>query len=229
MKKQSDTEVPAYLKETYWWAYLHPRAVFFFERQWLVNLILFGNYKKLKNALIEQLTIFKGSRSLQVACAYGDFTDSVLQALGPESSLDIVDVAQIQLDNLESKLAPLGDNVALQKQDSSRLEFEDAVFDNVLLFFLLHEQPKEVRQETVNEAVRVCKPGGRIIYVDYHKPEGSKLLRYFMQFILKTLEPYAMDLWEASIESLHNSENTKVLSTQKYFFGLYQRVVIEKI
>lgn len=229
MKKSLYTEVPAYLNETYWWAYLHPRAVSFFERQWLVNLILFGNYKKLKNALIEKLNIFKGSRSLQVACAYGDFTDSVLEALGPESSLDVVDVAQIQLDNLESKLDPLSNNVVLQKQDSSQLEFGDDVFDNVLLFFLLHEQPKEVRQKTVREVVRVCKPGAHIVYIDYHKPESSKLLRYFMHFILKTLEPYAMDLWEESIESLHNIENTKVLSSQRYFFGLYQRVVIEKL
>ena len=32
-------DVPAYLRETYWWAYLHPRAVKIFEHQWIVNLI----------------------------------------------------------------------------------------------------------------------------------------------------------------------------------------------
>jgi hypothetical protein len=32
--------VPDYLTEHYWWAYIHPKAVRFFERQWLVNLIL---------------------------------------------------------------------------------------------------------------------------------------------------------------------------------------------
>ena len=36
--------VPAYLEETYWWAYVHPNAVSLFERQWLVNLILWGNF-----------------------------------------------------------------------------------------------------------------------------------------------------------------------------------------
>jgi len=38
------TAVPAYLNETYWWAYVHPNAVRLFERQWLVNLILWGNF-----------------------------------------------------------------------------------------------------------------------------------------------------------------------------------------
>src|SRR5215203_5561466 len=36
--------VPRYLEEAYWWAYVRPRAVQLFEREWLVNLILFNNY-----------------------------------------------------------------------------------------------------------------------------------------------------------------------------------------
>ena len=32
--------IPYYLSAHYWWAYVHPRAVKVFERQWLVNLIL---------------------------------------------------------------------------------------------------------------------------------------------------------------------------------------------
>ena len=35
-------EAPDYLTAYYWWAYVHPLAVRFFERQWLVNLILGG-------------------------------------------------------------------------------------------------------------------------------------------------------------------------------------------
>ena len=42
--------VPAYLSDTYWWAYIHPSAVNIFERQWLVNAILWGNFAKLRVA-----------------------------------------------------------------------------------------------------------------------------------------------------------------------------------
>jgi hypothetical protein len=35
--------IPAYLRTHYWWAYIHPHGVEFFERQWLVNLILWDN------------------------------------------------------------------------------------------------------------------------------------------------------------------------------------------
>lgn len=228
MNNDSEESVPAYLKETYWWAYLHPKAVVFFERQWLVNLILFGNYEKLRNALIEQVNTFKGSKSLQIACAYGDFSSSLLDKLGTESQLDIIDVAPIQLENLKRKLGANYKNVFLHKQDSSRLVFEDNSFDNVLLFFLLHEQPKAVREKTVQEAMRVCKPGGKIIYIDYHAPEKNWLLKMFMNFILRTLEPFALDLWVESIESLHNKKIVSLCSKQTYFFSLYQRVIFEK-
>ena len=36
--KRRAPPIPDYLSETYWWAYLHPRAVRVFEREWLVNL-----------------------------------------------------------------------------------------------------------------------------------------------------------------------------------------------
>jgi len=39
-----DLSIPEYLEETYWWAYLHPSAANFSERQWLVNLILWVNF-----------------------------------------------------------------------------------------------------------------------------------------------------------------------------------------
>ncbi|MGB8614562.1 MAG: hypothetical protein WCD60_23485 [Pseudolabrys sp.] len=47
--------VPDYLTAHYWWAYMHPKAVKLFERQWLVNLILCGNYKRLRDAALVEL------------------------------------------------------------------------------------------------------------------------------------------------------------------------------
>ena len=48
---QEAATIPGYLHETYWWAYVHPNAVRLFERQWLVNLILWGNFAKLRDVV----------------------------------------------------------------------------------------------------------------------------------------------------------------------------------
>ena len=75
--------IPEYLQETYWWAYLHPNSFWFFEREWVVNLILWGNMKQLTNAVLEGLPPQPFSRVLQIACVYGDFSNRLAQIAKP--------------------------------------------------------------------------------------------------------------------------------------------------
>ena len=82
--------VPDYLQKNYWWAYVHPRGVKFFDRQWMVNLILFGNMVKLREAALAEFGPRLTGRTLQVACVYGDFTVKLVERLAPGASLDVV-------------------------------------------------------------------------------------------------------------------------------------------
>ena len=220
--------IPDYLHNTYWWAYLHPRAVHIFERQWLVNLILWGNFAKLRDAALQEMGDVINGRVLQVACVYGDFTEHLVRRLGPQGSVDVIDVAPIQIKNLQAKLSnPQHVNALLQ--DSTDLHFEDGSHDSVVVFFLLHEQPADVRRKTISEALRVTKPGGKLIFVDYHKPAAVNPFRYIMVPILTTLEPFAMDVWRGEIvDWLPADIRISKVEKQTYFGGLYQKVVITR-
>src|SRR6185436_12029465 len=138
--------IPSYLSDTYWWAYIHPNAVNIFERQWLVNLILWGNFARLRDAALAELGQQIHGRTLQVACVYGDFSAHLARRIAPGGSLDIVDVLPIQLSNLRRKLPPEVP-VTIYQRDSTALGFADASYDQVVIFFLLHEQPAQARRE----------------------------------------------------------------------------------
>jgi ubiquinone/menaquinone biosynthesis C-methylase UbiE len=223
----ADPVIPDYLQKVYWWAYLHPNAVRVFEREWLVNLILWGNFRSLRDTALAEFDAPMNQRMLQVACVYGDFSQRIASRLGPDGRLDIVDVAPIQLANLRRKLSP-DERIHLHRQDSSALHFADASFDSTLIFFLLHEQPEAVRRATLAEALRATRPGGKIVIVDYHNPTHRNLLRYPMKLVLKTLEPFACDLWTNEIASyLPKSAAITALDKTCYFAGLYQKVVIK--
>src|SRR5208282_2594939 len=92
------------------------------------------------------------------------------------------------------KLSPCGP-VRLLRQDSAALAATNASYDRVLLFFVLHEQPADVRRRTVNEALRGAKSGGRIVIVDYARPRRWLPLRWLWLPVLRRLEPYARELW----------------------------------
>jgi hypothetical protein len=125
--KESLPDIPHYLQAHYWWAYVHPRAVHVFERQWLVNLILWGNYKRLCNAVLHDYGHDLCGRTLQIACAYGDLTPRLVDCVAPGGSLEIVDILPIQLENLAKKL-PKDAPVQLHCMDSAALGFADASF-----------------------------------------------------------------------------------------------------
>ena len=220
--------VPKYLQETYWWAYVHPNAVRVFERQWLVNLILWGNFARLRDAALHELGAVIDGKVLQVACVYGNFTEHLIKRLGPNGHLDVIDVAPVQITNLHAKLTDTC-QVTVQRQDSTDMQFEDASRDGVVVFFLLHEQPVEARHKTIAEALRVTKPGGKLVFVDYHRPVAVNPFRYIMVPILTTLEPFAMDLWRGEITDWLPADIpvTKV-EKQTYFGGLYQKVVVTR-
>ena len=232
MKSPLIIPIPDYLQTTYWWAYLHPRAVQLFERQWLVNLILWGNFARLRDAALDELGTVIDGRVLQIACVYGNLTEYLVRRLGPWGSLDVVDVAPIQIGNLHAKLKTQQTDtrrVTLYQQDASDLQFEAASYNAVLLFFLLHEQPLDVRRQTIAEALRVTRPGGKLVFVDYHRPSRWNPLRYLMVPILTLLEPFAMDLWRGQITDwLPPDAPITHVSKQTCFGGLYQKVVITR-
>jgi ubiquinone/menaquinone biosynthesis C-methylase UbiE len=223
---QEAATIPVYLHETYWWAYVHPNAVRLFERQWLVNLILWGNFAKLRDAALDALGATLPGRTLQIACVYGNFTSRLAQRVARGGGvLDVVDVLPIQLANLRRKLQDDA-AVGLVNRDAADLGFAAASYDRVVLFFLLHEMPQDVRRRTLAEAIRVAKPGGQVVIVDYHRPAAWHPLRAVMKWVLRHFEPFAMDLWEHEVERWLPQGGHRCIHKQTYYAGLYQKLVI---
>jgi ubiquinone/menaquinone biosynthesis C-methylase UbiE len=214
---------PEYLMRHYWWAYAHPRSVQIFDRAWVINLILFGNYRRLGRAAREEFNTTPLGKVLQIACVYGDLSPKLAKrAVAQQGTLDVVDVLPIQLKNLKWKLPPRTP-ARLLRMDSTALSLPDARYDWVLLFFLLHEQPEAERAKTIREALRVLKPDGKLVIVDYGKPCWWNPLRYLLPPFLALLEPFALSLMRRPIAALLPPDMS--VRRESFFGGLYQKVV----
>lgn len=213
---------------------MHPNAIRIFERQWLVNLILWGNYTILRDSCLDALSSSNDNNcktvagdTLQIACVYGDFSQCLVDRLASQAaSLTVVDIAPIQIDNLFRKMNVSTDGkLRLDLADAANLPFPNESFDQVVLFFLLHEMPEPHRRRALHEAMRVLKPEGRVVITEYHQP-SSGLLKMIMRLILQTLEPFAMDLWGKEIHEWLPGNVT--IEKDLFFHGLYQKVVVTK-
>jgi len=187
-----------------------------------------GELLPLRDAALNEIGEKFEGRNLQVACVYGDFSQRAASRLTQESRLDIIDVAPVQLENVKKKVKSFA-NVFLHHDDSADLSFDNDAFDNVIVFFLLHEQPEAVREKTVREAIRVVRPGGKVVFVDYHRPRSFNPFRYIMMPILHLLEPFALGLWKREISDWIPEKNRPRSIHKETFFGsLYQKVVLVK-
>jgi len=224
--------IPEYLTATYDWAYVTPEAVKRFERQWLVNLILWGNFARLRDEALDVLGSELGGKTLQIACVYGDLTTKLIHRHSAEGEIDVIDVLPVQTANLEDKLGKAGfaaDRVGIHLGNSAAMKFADASYDRALLFFLLHEQPEDVRKRTLAEALRVVKPGGKLVIVDYHRPAGWHPLWLPMRGILSTLEPFALDLWRNEVVDWFPADiKPAAISKHTSFGGLYQLIEVTR-
>jgi ubiquinone/menaquinone biosynthesis C-methylase UbiE len=92
------------------------------------------------------------------------------------------------------------ENVRFKVGHAKELPYKENYFDVTCISFGLHEMPYPVRRKVFKEMVRVTKPQGKIIIVDYASPQGKirSLLfyhlvrlyesRYFKEFIKTDLQ-----------------------------------------
>ena len=217
-------EVPAYLEKYYWWAYLRPAALRVFDHAPVVSAILWGQYGRLKQALLNEIGV--GQRVLQAACVYGDLSLDLSRRVGLAGHLEVIDVAPIQVANCRRKLEMFS-QATVRQADAARPG--NGFYDAVCCYFLLHELPDDYKRAVVDALLERVRPGGRVIFVDYHKPHWAHPLKPVTSLVFDTLEPFAKSLWRNEIADFSGKAGRFSWRKETYFGGLFQKVVARRL
>lgn len=212
--------IPAYLQKTYSWAYLNPSNVRLLDREFVVRTILWWQHRRLQRSAF--MEIKPGQQVLQSACVYGNFSPALAERIGPEGGLDVVDVAEVQVQNCRRKLAGY-DNATVRHENVLHMRLER--FDAVCCYFLLHELPDDYKYGVTSVLLNCVRPGGKVVFVDYHKPHWAHPLRLLSSLIFDVLEPYAKGLWRCDIAVFAGHDERFDWRKETYFGGVYQKVV----
>jgi ubiquinone/menaquinone biosynthesis C-methylase UbiE len=219
-----EPEIPAYLQDTYYWAYVNPRNVRLLDREIVVRTILWQQHMKLQRLAFAE--IGTGQSVLQPASVYGSFAPNLARHIGPAGRLDVVDVAAVQVQSAGRKLQPYP---CAHVHHANILDFGRRPYDVVCCYFLLHEVPDEYKFRIVNQLLDKVDPGGKVVFVDYHKPRWWHPLKLITSIVFDTLEPFAKRLWRNEIRDFAYEPERFTWRKETIFGGLFQKAVATRL
>jgi ubiquinone/menaquinone biosynthesis C-methylase UbiE len=237
-KQYSKYALPEYLAKHYWWAYLSPNGVGFFDRPFIVNRILWGQYHKIAQDTVDLFSsenelVMAQQKVAGISCAYGEFFPKLAAHVNVEQ-LYLFDIAPIQLTQIQKKIPAqvLADKCQLFLSNAEQISIASQCVDSAVLFFLLHELPVFSRANVLSETIRITKPGGRIIIADYAENQDDHFFNRVKIFnsVFEKLEPFLGDFWRcdliAELSEQADRHGRKVsMTSERYYFNRFYRLL----
>lgn len=141
------------------------RKLFHFPAPAFIGVFLDSNYRRKiqpPDAIIRRSGIKPGQRVLEIGCGSGAYTTFVARAVGPDGTVEALDIQPAMLKQLEKKLQlPENqdlNNIRTHLASAHELPFEDGSIDLVYMITVLPEIPDQGK--ALAEIKRVLKPEG---------------------------------------------------------------------
>lgn len=110
-------------------------------------------------------------------------------------------------------------NAKFQAADATSMPFENQSFDVVSISFALHDMPPTIREKVLKEIVRVTRPDGMIIIVDYALPQ-NRLGRFLIYHLVKLYEgEYYSNFIKTDLKDSLRKSGVEVKEELRVLFG----------
>jgi SAM-dependent methyltransferase len=150
----------------------------------------------------------------------------VAKRVGPNGFFKLIDITPIQLEHARRKLKPFP-WVKVERCDGT--QFSDASkYDVMGSFFLMHEVPDDTKRQIIDNMLDHVAPGGKAVFIDYHRPAMWQPVRLILKVVNAVLEPFANAIWQHSISHFATRADDFEWTTRTFFGGVYQCTVARR-
>lgn len=148
-----------------------------------------------RRAMIDELHLRPGQRILETGCGSGRDSVLIAERLGPTGELYLQDLSRKMLDHAVLAMRPHPVATHFSVAEATKLPFEDGYFDAYFHFGGMNTFADIAG--ALKEAVRVTRPGGRIVIGDESMPEWLRETE-FARILMNSNPHYRFDIpWKA--------------------------------
>ena len=147
----------------------------------ITALLSYGQDARWKRTLVALANVRPGERALDLACGTGDIALAVAargaRTVGLDITLRMLQLADAKQVAARGVVRP----VALVGGDMTSLPFAPAAFDLVTTGYGLRNVPDLTA--AIVEIARVLKPGGRLLSLDFNRPEPAPIRAVYLSYL----------------------------------------------
>lgn len=220
--------------------YLHSIFKAIAKKYDTINTVLsFNQDKYWRRFAVEQTGLRPGGTALDVCCGTGMITRGLAKKVGPTGKVIGLDFCEEMLEvaNRELQKSPCGNTIEYIQGNAMEIPFPDNMFDSVTIGFGLRNVPD--MRKTIREMLRIVKPGGRIVSLEFTKPTVpvfkqiydlyfDKWMPFLGKFAVGSVRPYKYlhNSWKAFPHQKHlRDEFTRQGMDEATFYELTGGVV----
>ena len=151
------------------------------------DLMSVGIHRIWKRFTIELSGVRQGDSVLDIAGGTGDLAAKFARVVGKEGRVVLADINESMLQVGRDKLLDTGQlgNIEFVQADAQYLPFPDNSFDCITIAFGLRNVTD--KDKALQSMLRVLKPGGRLLVLEFSKPQNELLSRAYDAYSFRML------------------------------------------
>ena len=154
----------------------------------MMNDVMTGGLHRLwKRFTIELSGARQGQCVLDLAGGTGDLSHRFARLVGPKGNVVLADIngPMLQVGRRRSQSSVKDSEISFIQANAENLPFASNSFDCIVISFGLRDVTN--KQKTLDSMLRVLKPGGRLLDLEFSKPEGKWLNKIVDAYSFKVL------------------------------------------